>query len=94
MFNYGLGHEERSLNVTVYVVIEERLINIGNWLAAHDASIQNEDVDLSKYSDGIGDKTFSSCDRRRVGLDRNRVPFALGFDLCNELIGGLSVVHV
>jgi len=74
-------NKERSLDVKLHVLIEERFIDIWNGFDAQDVSGQNENIKASPFHNSSYNKRFATFDREGVWLNSDSVTLTYGFDV-------------
>jgi hypothetical protein len=89
-----LDSEEGSLNIGVHVVVEELLIDIGEDLATHDTSVQDNDIEATPFRDSSIDKTFTTLDGSSVSLEGDGVTLPTSFDGVDNLFSSTCIINV
>jgi len=89
-----LDSKERSLDVELHVLIEERLVDICNGFTAHDASGQNENIKASPFRNSNINERFATLDREGVCLDSDSVTLTYGFDVIDYPFGSGCVCGI
>lgn len=74
--------------------VEKCFVDISERLAAHEASIENENVEFLVVLDGLLEELQSARKCGYIGLNCNGVAFAASLYFLNDRIGRLRVVDV
>ena len=94
IFGSSLGHEKRSFDVGIKVVVVLLLVDVSELSKLLVRGIVHKDIEASKRLDAVLDELVALGYRRDVCPEGDGLALPLGCDRVNDLLGLALVGHV